>query len=239
MCEKCSRQDTCLVPPPSPTSPLAAPGAPCSAAGCCPEVGQAGLEHSHFCTVCSPLPLMLLTARCLSLFAMFTAFCCCVQHLRELQPDVVMSFGVPTAGADCCGCMLSDALGGVPWIDVYGHPIIYSPMSVPQVGAAGLHASAGRSCKTPKPTRSTESLLYVAQQMYAYMVQPACEFHCLHVTTCMVRLSQRYCVTGGCTTVAAWSLSHIGATWSLYESGHAGEHHRNRTFTARCLQASN
>lgn len=132
-------QHNCLTQPRSDFLPLAAAGAPCLRWDAVRRWMR--LEHSHFCAVCSH-PLMLLIARCLSLLATFTAFCCCcAQHLRELQADVVMSFGVPTAAGDCCGCMLSDALGGVPWIDVYGHPIIYSPISVPQVGAGGVHAA--------------------------------------------------------------------------------------------------
>jgi hypothetical protein len=80
-------------------------------------------------------PLLLLL---LLLAAAVGCCCCCVpQRLRDVHADALMGIALPMADSDSCGCVLSGLLGGVPFIDINGHPMVDAPITVPQVGYQG------------------------------------------------------------------------------------------------------
>jgi hypothetical protein len=57
-----------------------------------------------------------------------------LQRLRSFQPDAVMAVGLPASVlADNLACVLSHALGGVPFIDINGNALMNMPASIPQV----------------------------------------------------------------------------------------------------------
>uniref|UniRef100_A0A383VJ79 Uncharacterized protein n=1 Tax=Tetradesmus obliquus TaxID=3088 RepID=A0A383VJ79_TETOB len=59
-----------------------------------------------------------------------------MQRLRNFQPDAVMAVGLPgSVISDNLACLLSHALGRVPFIDINGNALLTGPPSVPQFGA--------------------------------------------------------------------------------------------------------
>jgi hypothetical protein len=75
----------------------------------------------------SVLPLLLLLLLLLLL-------CSKPQRLRDFQPDAVMAVGMPASVmGDNLACLLSHALGGVPFIDINGNALLTGPTNVPQV----------------------------------------------------------------------------------------------------------
>jgi hypothetical protein len=54
--------------------------------------------------------------------------------LRDFQPDAVMAVGLPASVmGDNLACLLSHALGGVPFVDINGNALLTGPTSMPQV----------------------------------------------------------------------------------------------------------
>lgn len=71
-----------------------------------------------------------------------------MQQLKGLEADAVMAMSIPSPLPDTCSCVLSHALGGVPWVDVYGNPMMFSPLSVPQVSCDCLWHLAITTCSS-------------------------------------------------------------------------------------------
>lgn len=71
----------------------------------------------------------------------------CAQELRELQPDAVIAMGLPLPAADSdgCSCLLAHALDAAS-IDINGHPLIYTPLSAPQVRQHRHSSGIARVC---------------------------------------------------------------------------------------------
>jgi hypothetical protein len=76
------------------------------------------------------LLLSLLSAAAAAAAAVFLL----TQRLRDVHADAIMGIALPMADSDSCGCVLSGLLGGVPFIDINGHPMVDAPITVPQVG---------------------------------------------------------------------------------------------------------
>ncbi|WIA28183.1 hypothetical protein OEZ86_010747 [Tetradesmus obliquus] len=71
-----------------------------------------------------------------------------MQRLRNFQPDAVMAVGLPgSVISDNLACLLSHALGRVPFIDINGNALLTGPPSVPQFGAGLVRGVRSKKCE--------------------------------------------------------------------------------------------
>jgi hypothetical protein len=94
--------------------------------------------HSRQCAV-TPCTAAAASVAAAAAAAAAATHSCDSQRLHDFQPDAVMAVGLPASVmGDNLACLLSHALGGVPFIDIYGNALLTGPSRVPQVCKSAL-----------------------------------------------------------------------------------------------------